>query len=110
MSPLQQLDQFEALALAALESAKDAAAVEAARVEFLGKKSGRIKALQELLGKATPEQRPALGAKFNDVRQRVTAALEARQQELAQPKAALTAIDISLPGEPVRLGRRHPLT
>ena len=110
MEPLQQFDQFEAVALAALANARDAAAVEAARVEFLGKKSGRIKELQDLLGKATPEQRPAFGAKFNEVRQRVTAALEARQQELAKPKVSLTGIDISLPGESVRLGRRHPLT
>lgn len=110
MDLLQQYEDFANVALAALAAAQNANDVEAARVEFLGKKSGRIKALQDLLGKATPEQRPVLGAKFNEVRQRVTAALEARQQELAKPKASLTAIDISLPGEPVRLGRRHPLT
>lgn len=110
MDLLQQYEDFANVALAALAAAKDAAAVEAARVEFLGKKSGRIKALQDLLGKATPDQRPTLGAKFNEVRQRVTAALEARQQELAKPKASLTAIDITLPGEPIKLGRRHPLT
>lgn len=110
MDLLQQYEDFANAALATLAAAKDAGAVEAARVEFLGKKSGRIKALQDLLGKATPDQRPALGAKFNEVRQRVTAALEARQAELAKPKVALTAIDISLPGERVRLGRRHPLT
>lgn len=110
MDLLQQYEDFANTALASLAAAQDAAAVEAARVEFLGKKSGRIKALQDLLSKATPDQRPVLGAKFNDVRQRVTAALEARQLELAKPKASLTAIDISLPGEPIRLGRRHPLT
>jgi phenylalanyl-tRNA synthetase alpha chain len=110
MSSLQPFDEFESAALAAIANVKEATALEAARVEFLGKKSGRIKALQELLGKATPDQRPALGAKFNDVRQRVTSALEARQRELAKPKASLTGIDISLPGEPLRLGRRHPLT
>ena len=110
MDPLQQYEDFASAALTALSAATDAAAVEAARVEFLGKKSGRIKTLQDLLGKATAEQRPTLGAKFNEVRQRVTAALEARQQELAKPKASLTGIDISLPGEPIRLGRRHPLT
>ncbi len=110
MDPLQQYAEFEAEALATLSAAKDAAAVEAARVEFLGKKSGRIKSLQDLLGKATPDERPVLGAKFNEVRQRVTAALEARQQELAKPKVSLTGIDITLPGEPMQLGRRHPLT
>ncbi len=110
MSSLQPFDEFESTALAAIANVKEAAALEAVRVELLGKKSGRIKALQELLGKATPDQRPALGAKFNDVRQRVTTALETRQLELAKPKALLTSIDISLPGEPLRLGRRHPLT
>ena len=110
MDLLQQYEDFANTALTALAAANDAAAVEAARVEFLGKKSGRIKALQDLLGKATPDQRPVLGAKFNEVRQRVTAALEVRQQELAKPKASLTAIDITLPGESIKLGRRHPLT
>lgn len=110
MDLLQQYEDFANAALAALAAANDATAVEAARIEFLGKKSGRIKALQDLLGKATPDQRPVLGAKFNEVRQRVTAALEVRQQELAKPKASLTAIDITLPGEPIKLGRRHPLT
>ena len=110
MDPLQQYEDFANAALTALSAATDAVAVEAARVEFLGKKSGRIKTLQDLLGKATADQRPVLGAKFNEVRQRVTAALEARQHELAKPKASLTGIDISLPGEPIRLGRRHPLT
>ena len=86
--------------------------VEAARVEFLGKKSGRIKSLQDLLGKATPEQRPVLGAKFNEVRQRVTAALEARQTGTCKAESlSLTAIDISLARRTdSNLGRRHPLT
>ena len=110
MDLLQQYEDFANAALMALAAANDAVAVEAARVEFLGKKSGRIKALQDLLGKATPDERPVLGAKFNDVRQRVTAALEVRQQELAKPKVSLTAVDITLPGEPIKLGRRHPLT
>ena len=56
MDLLQQYEDFANIALAALAAAQDAAAVEAARVEFLGKKSGRIKVLQDLLGKATPEQ------------------------------------------------------
>ena len=99
---LQPFQEFEAAAFKTLSAAINAATVEAARIEFLGKKSGRIKELQDLLGKATPEQRPAFGAKFNEVRQRVTAALEARQQELAKPKVSLTGIDISLPGESVR--------
>jgi phenylalanyl-tRNA synthetase alpha chain len=110
MDLLQQYDDFAEAALAAIAAAQDAAALEAARVEFLGKKSGRIKQLQELVGKATPAERPAVGAKFNEVRQRVTEALAHRQQELAKPKVALTAIDLTLPGEPVNLGRLHPLT
>jgi phenylalanyl-tRNA synthetase alpha chain len=110
MDLLQQYDDFAGAALAAIAAAKDAAALEAVRVEFLGKKSGRIKPLQELVGKATPAERPAVGAKFNEVRQRVTEALDRRRQELAKPKVALTAIDLTLPGEPVNLGRLHPLT
>ena len=40
---LQQLDELAAEAVSAFESASDAEALEAARVEFVGAKSGRLR-------------------------------------------------------------------
>lgn len=110
MDPITALAEFEQAALASIAAANNAAALEQARIEFLGKKQGRLKDLQSLLGKATPEQRPVLGKRFNDVKAVVEAALEARQAAVAKPKVAATAIDLTLPGTLPELGRLHPLT
>ncbi len=110
MDPITALAEFEQAALASIAAANNAAALEQARIEFLGKKQGRLKDLQSLLGKATPEERPVLGKRFNDVKAVVEAALEARQAAVAKPKIAATAIDLTLPGTLPELGRLHPLT
>ena len=110
MDPLVAFKEYETAALEAISSARTAAELEAARIEFLGKKKGRLKDLQALLGKADKEQRPILGKQFNEVRERVTAELESRDKALSRPATSLSAIDITLPGMPIALGRRHPLT
>jgi phenylalanyl-tRNA synthetase alpha chain len=110
MDPIAALDQFHSEAIAAIASAGSAELLEAVRVEFLGRKKGRLRDLQALLGRAAPDQRPILGKRFNEVRTAVEAALDTRQQELSRPQAAVSGLDITLPGERLRLGRRHPLT
>lgn len=110
MDPIAAFDEYQASAMAAIEAAATADELEAARVEFLGKKKGRLRDLQLLLGKADPGQRPLLGKQFNAVKAKVERALESRKEQLRRPEAAVSAIDITLPGEPVRLGRTHPLT
>lgn len=102
--------QFETEALAALQSSRTAQDVEQVRIQFLGKKQGRLKDLQAVVGKVPPADRPVVGKRFNEVRDRVTAELEKRQAELAQPKITATAIDLTLPGVQPMLGRLHPLT
>jgi len=105
-----QFEQYEREALAAIAAAENADALEAVRIEFLGKKKGRLRDLQNLLGQAEPDQRPVVGKQFNTVKTRVATALEQRQQEVNRPRAELTAIDVTLPGQRVELGRRHPIT
>ncbi|MEX0716153.1 MAG: phenylalanine--tRNA ligase subunit alpha [Planctomycetaceae bacterium] len=107
---LAQLDEFESAALAAIAAATDSAALEAARVEFLGQKKGRLKELQSLLGKIDAAERPAFGKRFNEAKARAEAALDERQRQLARPAVAASAVDVTLPGVAHSLGRRHPLT
>ena len=59
-----------AAADAAFAAAADAAALEAARIEFLGAKSGRLKAVQKGLGTVAKADKPAAGKRFNEVKQR----------------------------------------
>lgn len=103
-------NEYEQAAFKAIESVGGSEDLEAVRIEFLGKKKGRLRDLQALLGKADPAERPALGKLFNQVKTAVEAQLAQKQQEISRPKAALTGLDITLPGSPVHIGRKHPLT
>ncbi|RLS43227.1 MAG: phenylalanine--tRNA ligase subunit alpha, partial [Planctomycetota bacterium] len=110
MDALAQLALYESDALREIAAATDAAGIEAVRIQFLGKKQGRLKDLQSLLGQVEVSERPALGKRFNEVKDRVTAALEARQAELAQPTKVVDGLDVTLPGTPFRMGHRHPIS
>jgi phenylalanyl-tRNA synthetase alpha chain len=110
MDAVSQIAAYESDALSAIGSATSAADIEAVRIKFLGKKQGRLRDLQNLLGQVSGEERPVVGKRFNEVKDRVSTACEARQAELSRPKAAGDAIDVTLPGAPLRLGGVHPLT
>ena len=108
---LAEIDGLRNAATAALEAATDDAAVEAARVEFLGARSGRLKAIQKLLGGLSAADKPAAGKHFNDAKGTITALLASAQERLATGgSAALEPIDVTLPGAPFRLGHLHPIT
>jgi phenylalanyl-tRNA synthetase alpha chain len=108
---LAELDRLRSEAAAAIAAAADDAALEAARVEFAGARSGRIKAVQKLLGGIPPADKPAAGKHFNETKAAVAAVLEAARGRLAAATAEeAAAIDVTLPGEAVPLGRFHPIT
>lgn len=110
---LAELDQLCRDAQAAFDSSGDAAALEAARIEFLGMKSGRIKAAQKGLGSIDKADKPKAGQRFNEVKKHLDSAFEAAQARLAG-SASITAagpqFDPTVPGIRPRLGHLHPLT
>jgi len=110
MELLQVLDRYQAEALQAIEACENATDLEDVRIQFLGKKKGRLKDLQTQLSQATPAERPVIGKRFNEVKQAVEASLEERQVSLSQPAAAVQQFDITLPGIRPQLGKRHPIT
>ncbi|MGE3778266.1 MAG: phenylalanine--tRNA ligase subunit alpha [Pirellulaceae bacterium] len=112
---MQELDELVAAAQQAFDAAADAASLEAARVEFLGAKNGRLKSVQKQLGSVPGADKPAAGKRFNEVKQSVEASLEAAGARLQQSGGRLGGrrepfFDTSLPGQPLRVGRLHPLT
>jgi phenylalanyl-tRNA synthetase alpha chain len=109
---LADLDALNEAAARSFAAAADAAALEAARIEYLGAKAGRLKDAQQGLGKVDKADKPAAGKRFNEVKQAVEAAFAAAHQRVAaaaKPQVA-AAFDATLPGKPVRLGRLHPVT
>ena len=110
---LSELDSLLADASQAFQSAADAESLENARIEFLGAKSGRLKAIQKGLGQVGKEDKPAAGKRFNEVKTQIEAAFEATQQRFSASPAAQRSgpqFDPTVPGKPLRLGRLHPIT
>jgi len=110
---LAGLDGLLAEAERAFGEAVDAEALEAARVEFLGAKKGRLKSVQKGLGAVDKTDKPAAGKRLNEVKQAITAAFESASERLASggsSKKSSTQFDPTLPGKPVELGRLHPIT
>ncbi|HTR83024.1 MAG TPA: phenylalanine--tRNA ligase subunit alpha [Reyranella sp.] len=109
---MDDLSTIRSKALGAVEQAGDLAALDAARVAVLGKK-GSVTGLMKTLGALAPEQRKEFGAKVNQLKGEIEAALEARKSALGN--AALAAklvaekIDVSLPVRPETRGTLHPI-
>jgi phenylalanyl-tRNA synthetase alpha chain len=110
---LQQLTSLGAEAERALRSAADQAALEEARVRYLGRK-GALAAILRGLADLDPAERPAIGKAANEVKQKLEAAFTAQREaiEARAREAALAAeqVDVTLPGRPVTMGRLHPST
>ena len=110
-SPTAALEALEAQALEAVSAATGAEDLEAIRVEYLGRKDGRISGILRGLGTMAPEERPAVGAEANRVKTRVQKALDDRQTALVAGSDATSAdLDLSLPGSVGWKGGRHPVT
>jgi phenylalanyl-tRNA synthetase alpha chain len=109
------LDSLESSLLAEIAGTSDEAALEAVRVGALGKK-GRVSELLKTLGAMSPEARRTEGPRINGLRDRVSGALAARRDALAE--AALSVrlsaerVDVTLPVRtaPEVRGRIHPIT
>ncbi|MBX3386941.1 MAG: phenylalanine--tRNA ligase subunit alpha [Phycisphaeraceae bacterium] len=78
---LQELDQLESEARAKLAQAADADTLDRWRQEFLGN-SGRLKAAMGNLKDVPKDQKPAVGARLNQLKSEFEEALTARRTEL----------------------------
>lgn len=108
---LEQIVQAKERAIAEIRAVADEAALNLARVRYLGKK-GEITGLMRLLGQVPPSDKPQVGAWVNDAKQAVEDALEARRLELSEIRFSGLAerewVDPTLPGPTLRAGHVHP--
>jgi phenylalanyl-tRNA synthetase alpha chain len=97
----------------AVRAAEDLAALDAVRVQFLGKKGSFTAQLREI-GKLPPAEIPAAGKAINDAKAALAAAIDARRnaleaRQLAEQLAG-DALDVTLPGRGTAPGQLHPVT
>jgi phenylalanyl-tRNA synthetase alpha chain len=110
---LSELTDLTARALAEIARASDLAALEDVRVRWLGKK-GSFTEQAKSLGALPAAERPAAGARINEAKDEVQAAIRARHDELARAEIdrelAASRIDVTLPGRGEEAGGLHPVT
>ena len=110
MSLIDELEELEQRAREMIEGAETAEKLEAARVALMGRK-GEITGLMRMMGKITPEERPVLGKRANEMRRMAETLLNARMQEMKRAAVrelmATEAVDITLPGARPHIGHAH---
>ncbi|MFH1765136.1 MAG: phenylalanine--tRNA ligase subunit alpha [Gemmatimonadota bacterium] len=108
---IDALKALETQALEAISAAAAAEALEALRIRYLGRKDGQISGVLRGLGSLAPDERPAVGAEANRVKERVQVALDERKVALeAGTGGPGPNLDLSLPGSRGWRGGRHPVT
>ena len=110
---MSELTDLTGRALAEIAQCSDLAALEDARVRWLGKK-GTLTEQAKTLGSLPAEERPGAGARINAAKNDVQAAIRARHDELARAQIdrelAASRIDVTLPGRGEEPGGLHPVT
>ena len=72
-------------ALQLVDKAADLSSLDQVRVDFLGKK-GQLTGLLKTLGKLSPDERPAAGAKINEAKEKVLGCLNAKKTHSNRPQ------------------------
>ena len=84
--------------------------IENARVRLLGKK-GEITKLFEEFRTVAPELKKEFGQKLNVLKKEATAKIEElKAQAAASGAASSDSFDATMPGDPIPLGSRHPVS
>ena len=107
------LEQLLARARLEINAAADARALEAQRVELLGKK-GQVTELLKQLGSMAPEARKIFGEQVHRAKDEIAALIETRRQAIANAelmqKLSAETIDVTLPGRGEAAGGPHPIS
>jgi len=110
---LDQLNQLHANALDELETIDIGSALDDWYARTIGRK-GAVTLLVRRVGELPKEERPAFGQRANQVKEALEAAYQARAEQIKAAELARSlgegAIDVTLPGRPVQVGRLHPAT
>ncbi|MEQ8206154.1 MAG: phenylalanine--tRNA ligase subunit alpha, partial [Woeseia sp.] len=110
---MQTLDELLAAAAKEIAAAADLSALDTVRVTYLGKK-GELTSRLKALGQVSAEERPAAGQAINAAKQTLVLAINAQRDALEQAaleaRLLADAVDVTLPGQGLGMGARHPVS
>jgi phenylalanyl-tRNA synthetase alpha chain len=93
-----------------LAGAKTAREAQTVRDRFLGRKHSVVQSWMQLISGAAPEEKKAIGRHANALKQRIEVLWSSFTASGVLAERPAGAIDVTLPGRPQTIGRRHPLT
>jgi phenylalanyl-tRNA synthetase alpha chain len=110
----ERIEQIRTEASAAIEAADDTAALEEARIRYLGRKAELPNLLRDVAS-LPAEERAATGKAANLARKALEQAIERKQGELAarelEQRLIEDRVDVTLPADPLpAVGRLHLIT
>ena len=110
---LDDITTLENEALTAIETAERLDALEAVRVDFLGKK-GKLTDILRGVSSLSPAEKPKVGQAVNQVKRVIMARLDEKNEQLKSKalaeKLKRERIDVTLPGRSNTCGTSHPIT
>jgi phenylalanyl-tRNA synthetase alpha chain len=110
---LADLTALVGQALDEVAACAELAALDEARVRWLGKRGALTEQLKAL-GALPSAERPAAGARINQAKEKLQAAIETRrvalERAMIERELAVGGIDVTLPGRGEEAGGLHPIT
>ncbi len=110
---MEKLEEILNQGLSAFEAIDNPADLDQVKSRFIGK-NGALTELLKGLGKLSAEERPAAGARINQVKDELEHALALRRDALReqqlQIQLAKESLDVTLPGRGTGRGGMHPVT
>jgi len=107
---VQAAEALEARASALISEVATPADLEAARTQFLGRKSGQLVALMKELPVLPQEARKSAGAAVNRAKEAMEAALSAKALAITTTTSPSDDRDLTMPARRRWKGGRHPVT
>ncbi len=84
--------------------------LEQFRVKFLSKKHGILTGLFKEFRNIPPEQKPEYGKVLNQLKALVEQKIKSLKAQLEDQQVSRTDLDLTLPGDSLAVGSRHPLS
>lgn len=107
---IEKLEAIQVTALEAIEKAVSAESVEALRADLFGRK-GSIPELSKEMGAVPAELKSTVGQAFNQIKNVLQGAIEGAKNRIEdQGSDDAEALDVTLPGHKVSVGREHPIS
>lgn len=109
---LSDLNALGETAESAISTANSTEALEALRVQYVGRK-GQVTGLLRCLKDVPAEERPAVGDQVNQLQTKLTQLIDSKLATLAEAeiskRLSSEAIDVTMPGVYRAIGKPHPL-